>query len=122
MIGALFAREAQCAAFMRLCLLGAAAGAWLHLSGAMYQKCTLLGALWDVLGASALSFACLVVMLFTGDGLRAYGVLALALGAGLYALGVAPLVRAARKICMKFFSPKAGKAAADTETTQTHPE
>lgn len=110
MLETLFAREAQVAAFLQMCACGAVAGAWMHASVGVYRKSRWLGAVWDALGAAALCAACLQVLLCSGDGVRLYGVLALGLGAGLYWLGVKPILHAGWKFCRSVGRRKAGNA------------
>lgn len=120
MLEALFAREAQCRAFVQLCLCGVAAGAWLHASCGVYRRSRWLGAVWDAIGAAALGAGWLLTMLHSGDGVRAYGVLGILLGVLLYWLGVKPVVRMICKSCCIFSHRKAGNAGTDAEMIEKH--
>lgn len=100
---ALFARAAQGRIFLLLLAGGLLLGGLLTLAGMMRRRIRLLGAALDALCALVAGAMVLGAMLLSGDGLRLYALLGLALGAALYMVGVQPAVSAAGRAAMKIF-------------------
>lgn len=88
----LFARQLQCQTFLRLCLIGLAAGMLLQLSRPIRRRGAVWGVLWDIACSTVLALAVAWVMLLSHAGVRLYGLLGLMLGLLLYAAGVGRLV------------------------------
>lgn len=115
MLEVLFARAAQRITFLRLCLCGLGVGAAVHLSCVLHRRFGVLASVWDALACVATAVAFGAVMLFSGEGVRAYGALGLAVGAALYGAGIVPLLRAVAKLWHGRKPKQAGKAKSHAE-------
>ena len=110
----LFAREAQVQCFL---LMACAGAALIHLAGWLHRAQKAAGMAADLLCGALAAGAGLYAALATGSGVRLYGLLGLAVGALLYLMGAAPLVRAATRLAQKMFPRPAGKQAVHAEST-----
>lgn len=86
----LFARAAQGQTFLRLAVCGLALGALAQGCSALAGRFPAGTPLVSALAAGAALALILPVMCASGDGVRAYGVLGVIVGALLYAAGIAP--------------------------------
>lgn len=118
MLEVLFARAAQRTAFLRMCLCGLAVGAALHISRGLHRRKRWLGWVWDVCCCAATAVAFGVVTLLSEGGVRAYGLLGLAVGAALYGAGIGPVLEAAGRFGRKRFAKKSEKQAGKSEGTE----
>ena len=113
----LFAREAQVQCFLLMACAGAVLGLLIHLAGWLHRAQRAAGLAADLLCGALAAGAGLYAALATGSGVRLYGLLGLAVGALLYLMGAAPLVRAAARLAQKMFPRPAGKQAVHAEST-----
>lgn len=118
MLEVLFARAAQRTAFLRMCLCGLAVGAALHVSRGLHRRKRWLGWVWDVCCCCAAAAAFGVVTLLSEGGVRAYGLLGLAVGAALYGAGLGPVLAAAGQAVRKRFAKKSAEQAGKTGETE----
>lgn len=88
----LFARQLQTVTFLRLAVCGLACGALVQACGALSGRWRLLTPLWEALAAISAAGLILPVLIASGEGVRAYGLLGLCVGGALYAAGVRPIV------------------------------
>lgn len=99
----LFARAAQCRAFLLAAALGVAAGALVQSGSWLGRIRGWLGAAADALAAVFMGAALLASAYTGGEGLRFYSVLGLVIGLLLYTAGVRPLAawvaRGLKKFC-----------------------
>lgn len=112
----LFARAAQGRVFLLLTAGGAALGLLLQLAGLLHRWNRFAGMAADALWAFSAGALVLLTALYTGTGLRMYGLLGLLIGLALYRAGVYPLVRGLAGLVQKMFSPQAGKRPTDAES------
>lgn len=107
----LFAKANQGRTFLLMVLLGAALALCVQLAGFLHRPWPWLGLAADLLCAFGLALGTAQILLFSGEGLRLYGLLGLCIGAAIWATGIAPVVHwLARCIACKFSSPVSRKA------------
>lgn len=117
MLEVLFAHQHQEQTFLSLLACGLALGLMLHIGTLLRRR--FLRTLWDVFTALAVAILVLLVILRQHDGLRAYGVLGLVLGALLYLAGFSQILQAGVNLFQKYKNsrpPKAGNTPPDDET------
>ena len=88
----LFAKAHQPRTFLLMLLCGAAAGLLIHLACFLHRRSRILGMAADLLIAFGLAGALGWILLFSGEGLRLYGLLGLCIGGTLYTAGVGPIL------------------------------
>lgn len=106
----LFARAAQSAAFLKLCACGLMVGAALQCSGWLHGRRQWLGNVWDAVWVTLLLIGVFAIMLFSGEGVRLYALVGLALGAAIYGMGVRVVVSALAKHLGALFGKRRGDA------------
>lgn len=88
----LFAKANQGRTFLLMVLLGAALALCVQLAGFLHRQWPWLGLAADLLCAFGLALGTAQILLFSGEGLRLYGLLGLCIGATVYTAGIAPAV------------------------------
>ena len=88
MLEVLFVHANQGQTFLRMVLCGVLFGVSLQLRTALRRRSGVLRGLWDLLPPTALAVGWFAVMLESGEGLRLYGLLGLAVGLLLYMAGI----------------------------------
>lgn len=101
MLEVLFARAGQGVTFLRLMCGGVLLGAAMDGCFALRRRWPRLALLWEVTAALMLAGLMLPTLLLAGEGVRAYGLLGLALGVLLYSVGVRYLIRGVLSIFRK---------------------
>ena len=102
----LFAKASQGRTFLLMLLCGVAMGLAVQLAGFLHRASRPLGMAADLLCAAGLALGW--ILLFSGEGLRLYGLLGLCIGGAAYAAGIGP--------ALDWFSRKVTKERPYTST------
>ena len=94
----LFAQASQGHTFLLMVLCGSAMGLGVQLAGFLHHWKSWVGMAADLLCTFLLALVLGWIILYSGEGLRLYGLLGLCIGAALYAAGIGPVVRGLGKI------------------------
>ena len=86
----LFAKANQGRTFLLMVLLGAVLALCVQLAGFLHRAWPWLGLAADLLCAFGLALGTAQILLFSGEGLRLYGLLGLCIGGTVYGAGIAP--------------------------------